>query len=134
MSDIKCLSNKSNKAYVIPTNKWLKPLKPIFFESSDADIVLAKLVDKEEVLVRITKNSNNKLEIINNNLSKLDNFPFVYCIIRCTENFDILDNNYLINDKPINGFCNGNKNDEKITLEIMKYYKKNGQKLKIKNF
>lgn len=125
MSDIKCLSNKDNKAYVIPTNKWLKPIKPLFNISSDADIILAKLVDKEEVLVRITKNSNNKLEIINNNLSKLDNFPFVYCIIRCTESFDILDNNYLINDKPVNGFCNGTKNDEKITLEIMKYYKKN---------
>ena len=150
MSDIKCLSNKSNKAYVIPTNKWLKPLKPLFNISSDADIVLAKLVDKEEVLVRITKNSNNKLEIINNNLSKLDNFPFVYCIIKCTDNIDILDNNYLINDKPVDGFCNGNKNDERtkiknfnflfcpyfikkifnffdneqITLEIMKYYKK----------
>jgi len=125
MSDIKCISNKINKAYVVPTNEWLKPLKPLFLDSSDADIMLAKLVDKEEVLVRITKNNNNKLQIINNNLSKLDNFPFVYCIIKCNENIDILDNSYLLNDKPVNGFCNGNKKDQQITLEIMKYYKKN---------
>jgi hypothetical protein len=125
MSDIKCLSNKNNKAYVVPTNKWLKPLKPLFFESSDADIMLAKLIDKEEVLVRITKNNNNKLEIINNNLSKLENFPFIYCIIKCNENIDILDNKFLLNNKPVNGFCNGNKKDQQITLEIMKYYKKN---------
>jgi hypothetical protein len=124
MSDIKCLSNKNNKAYVVPTNKWLKPLKPLFFESSDADIMLAKLVDKEEVLVRITKNNNNKLEIINNNLSKLENFPFIYCIIKCNENIDILDNKFLLNDKPVNGFCNGNKKDQQITLEIMKHRKK----------
>lgn len=56
MSNIKCLSNKKNKAYVIPTNEWLKPIKPLIIESSDAEIMLAKLVDKEEVLVHFIKN------------------------------------------------------------------------------
>jgi len=125
MSNIKCLSNKKNKAYVIPTNEWLKPIKPLIIESSDAEIILAKLVDKEDVLVRITKNNNNKLEIINKNLSKLENFPFIYCIIKCTDNIDIIDNKFLLNDKPVEGFCNGDKNDQHITLEVMKYYKKN---------
>ena len=30
------------------------------------------------------------------------------------ETIDILDNNYLLNDNPVNGFCNGTKKDEKI--------------------
>ena len=123
--ELKCISNKQNKAYVIPTNDWLKPIEPIITDSVEATMILAKLIDKEKVLVRITNNSSNKLKIISSNLSEIPNFPYVYCVITCNENIDILDANYIINDKPAKGFCNGKSDDGKITLEIMKYYKKN---------
>lgn len=122
---LKCLSNSDKKAYVIPTNKWLQPIKPLITNSSDAQQILARMVDKEDVLVRVTLNSNNKLGIINKLLQSIPNFPLVYCTIICNESTDILDADYIINGKPAKGFCRGKLDDELVTLEVMKYYKAN---------
>lgn len=122
---LKCLSNSDKKAYVIPTNEWLKPVKPLITNSSDAQQILARMVDKEDVLVRVTSNSNNKLGIINKLLQTIPNFPQVYCTIICNESTDILDTDYIINGKPAKGFCNGKSSDGYVTLEVMKYYKAN---------
>ncbi len=122
---LKCLSNSDKKAYVIPTNKWLQPIKPLITNSSDAQQILARMVDKEDVLVRVTSNSNGKLKIINKQLQSISNFPLVYCTIECNESTDILDTDYIINGKPAKGFCNGKSSDGYVTLEVMKYYKAN---------
>jgi hypothetical protein len=69
MSIIKTISNKSkDKKYIIPTNEWLKPLKPLDSEdiNSRSLIMLSKLVDKEKVVVKLTKNiDHNKINTIN---------------------------------------------------------------------
>lgn len=122
---IKCLKNSDNKAYIIPTNEWLKPIKPLITESSDAQLILAEMLNKEKILIRITNNNNKRLSIINEKLSNLPNFPLIYCTIICKESLDILDANYIINNKPVKGFCNGKSTDGFITLELMKYYKNN---------
>lgn len=122
---LKCLSNSNKKAYVIPTNDWLKPIKPLITNSSDAHQVIARMVDKKNILVRITTNSNKKLGIINKLLQSIPNFPLVYCTIICNESTDILDADYIINGKPAKGFCRGKSDDELVTLELMKYYKAN---------
>jgi hypothetical protein len=123
--ELKCLTDKKNKAYIVPTNEWLKPIEPLITELSDANIILARLIDMEKVLVRLTNNSSNKLKIISSNLSTIPNFPSIYCVIICNEKSEILDAMYNINGTPAKGFCNGKSTDGKITLEIMKYYKKN---------
>lgn len=70
MTTIKTISNKSkDKKYIIPTNEWLKPLKPLKNDdiNSRSLIMLSKLVDKEKVVVKITKNIDyKKINIINN--------------------------------------------------------------------
>ena len=93
---LKCISTSDKKAYVIPTNEWLKPVKPLITNSSDAHQVIARMVDKENILVRITTNSNGKLGIINKLLQTIPNFPLVYCTIICNESTDILDADYII--------------------------------------
>ena len=129
---LKCLSNSDKKALVIPTNEWLQPVKLLITNSSNAQQVLARMINKENILVRVTLNSNNKLGIINKLLQKISNFPLVYCTIICNESSDIIDANYTINGKPAKGFCNGKSSDGFVTLEVMKYYKANRTKDLIK--
>lgn len=100
---LKCLSNSDTKALVIPTNEWLQPVKVLITNSSNAQQFLARMINKENILVRVTLNSNNKLGIINKLLQKIHNFPLVYCTIICNESSDIIDPNYTINGKPAKG-------------------------------
>lgn len=83
MSDLNCLKNSENKAYIIPTDKWLKPLYPLISNSSDAQKIISKMMDKENILVRLTNNKNKRLPIINEKLSKISNIPLIYCTIIC---------------------------------------------------
>lgn len=124
-TELKCLKNSDTKAYIIPTNEWLQPIKPLLTQSSDAHNIIAKMLNKENILVRLTNNNNKRLPLINKKLSKLPNFPLIYCTIICKESSDIIDANYIINGKPAKGFCNGKSSDGYITLELMKYYKNN---------
>ncbi len=52
----KCAIN-ANKQYIIPTRNWLKPIEE--FITSDTNtaclIMLGNLIDKEKVVVKITK-------------------------------------------------------------------------------
>lgn len=123
--ELKCLKNSETNAYIIPTNKWLQPLKQLITNSSDATNIISRMVDKEKILVRLTNNKNNKLGLINKKLSKLPGFPLVYCTIICQESSDIIDADYIINGEPAKGFCNGKSTDNYVTLELMKYYKSN---------
>ncbi len=123
--ELKCLKNSDTKAYIIPTDEWLQPIKPLITNSSNAHNIISRMVDKEKILVRLTNNNNKRLPLINKKLSKLPNFPLVYCTIICKESVDIIDANYIINNKPVKGFCNGKSSDGYITLELMKYYKNN---------
>jgi hypothetical protein len=122
MAEIKCLKNSETKKYIVPTNEWLKPLKPMITSiSTKGKIILAKLVDKEKVVVKLTKNvDTRRIRNISRLLNGSTNFPKIYCVFECREDETNFDTNYL----NVNGFCSGTTNtDTIITLEIMKLYK-----------
>jgi len=115
-----CIIN--NKKYGIPTKDWLVPLKKLINGdiSTQGMLLMAKLIDKEKVIVKISNDHINKLYTINNILQDVPNFNSSYCVLTCNEKSDILDTKYM-NAKE---FCSGNKDNNDITLEIMKYYDK----------
>ena len=121
MSEKHCLKN-SEKKYIIPTDKWLKPIEPLITSiSTRGKLILANMVKKEKVVVKITKNSNlAKIKNLNYAVRRLPNFPKVYCVFECKENESNFDTNYL----DVYGFCKPNPNDSDfiIILEIMKRY------------
>ena len=125
MTTIKTISNKSkDKKYIIPTNEWLKPLKPLKNDdiNSRSLIMLSKLVDKEKVVVKITKNIDyKKINIINNYIKHNPNMLHTFGTLKCSEaeiNYDTLYDG-------CEGYCNKNDLETEnidIVLEIMKLY------------
>ena len=83
--ELKCLKNSDTKAYIIPTTEWLQPVEPLITSSSHAKTIIAKLLNKEKILVRLSKLNNSHLPLINSKLSKSPGFPQPYCTIICTE-------------------------------------------------
>ena len=125
----------SNKQYIIPTKKWLKPIEKYITDDINTEglIMIGKFMDKEEVIVKITKQNksgikkNNIIEV-NKMIKDLPNFAETYCSFSCLENFDSLSNEY----KDSKSFCNAKDDNKVITLEIMKKYK-NGSLFKLQN-
>jgi hypothetical protein len=126
----------SNKQYIIPTKKWLKPIEKYITDDINTEglIMIGKFMDKEEVIVKITKQNksgmkkkNNIIEV-NKMIKDLPNFAETYCSFSCLENFDSLSNEY----KNSKSFCNAKDDNKVITLEIMKKYK-NGSLFKLQN-
>jgi serine/threonine protein kinase len=83
-------------------------------------LILAQMVKKQKVVVKITKGLDIKrIKNINYLLRRLPNFPKVYCVFECVED----ESNYL----DVHGFCYKNDSDPSsninIILEIMKFYK-----------
>ena len=120
MSEITCLKNSETKKYIIPTDKWLKPLGPLITSiSTRGKIILGEMSNKNKVVVKITKNLDLlRIKYINYLVQQLPNFPKVYCVLECDENESNFDANYL----KVNGFCNKSSDKFKIILEIMKLY------------
>ncbi len=93
----KCpLSN--NKRYITPTTDWLKPLNEFIVNLDNSNtigmLILAELVKKEKIIVKITSNFNKKLMIIDKILSEEPNFIKTYCVFPCYENLKILNKKY----------------------------------------
>lgn len=109
-----------NKKYGIPTKDWLVPISKLMSDdmASQGMILMARLIDKEKVIVKISNEHMNKLYVINSVLQDIPNFNTSYCVLLCNEKSEILDSKYL----DAKQFCSGNKNNNDITLEIMKYY------------
>lgn len=116
------------KNYVIPTDKWLIPLKVLYDDNSlimDAELI--DMINKENVVAKITKlpditSIKNSLNIkkIYNIIKKSKHIINIYCFLNCNENTTTLENKY----KDILGFCNNNTNNNTtINIEIMKKYK-----------
>jgi len=49
----------NNKQYIIPTKKWLKPIEKLITEGL---LVVSKFIDKEEVIVKITKQKKENIK------------------------------------------------------------------------
>ncbi len=127
----------NNKQYIIPTKKWLKPIEKLITEDINTEglLIVSKFIDKEEVIVKITKQKKENIKKANiileaNKIVKnMPNFIETYCSFTCLENFNALSNEY----KDSNSFCNPTEDNNKIiTLEIMKKYK-NGSLFKFQN-
>ena len=61
MTDIECIKDSETKKYIIPTNEWLKPLEPLITSiSTEEKIMLADMVNKKKVVVKLTQNADLK--------------------------------------------------------------------------
>ncbi len=115
------------KSYVLPTDKWLKPLKLLHKDNNL--LMTSELINnikKEKVIVKITNINSfiteNLTEYIYNIIKDNNYIVKIYCFLNCNENPKYLLDEY----KDILGFCNANSSDENkliINLEIMKKYK-----------
>ena len=120
MAEITCLKNSETKKYIIPTDTWLEPLNPLITNlSSRGKLILARMANKNKVIVKITKNLDLfRIKYISHIVQKIPNFPKVYCVFECNEDESNFNTNYL----NINGFCHEKSDKFKIILEIMKLY------------
>lgn len=111
----------NNKQYIIPTNKWLVPLHKLISDdiSTKGLLMLSKYMDKHEVVVKITKNTNyERIKKINDIVRKYNNFAKTITVLKCDENDINLETEY----KNIKGFCLSDEYNTQIVLEIMKKY------------
>jgi CRISPR/Cas system CMR-associated protein Cmr5 small subunit len=122
----KCVRNE-NKQYIIPTQKWLKSIEPLITSDSNTSglLMIGELIDKEKVIVKISKNINKKIILFGKILNNLYNFVFTYCSFNCTEDYRKIDNKY--EDKKY--FCSTTSNTL-ATIEIMKRYEGSLTRLK----
>ena len=67
---------KINKYYILPTNSWLKPLESLITDDIQTHglIMLAENINKEKVIVKLTKEYNKNVIKINKMIKNLPNF------------------------------------------------------------
>lgn len=125
-----CIIDEKTKYYLIPTKKWLKPIEPLIIEDSNTAglLMVSEMIEKEKVIVKITKGSNKKIKIIGMKLNKIYNFAKTYCSFSCLEDYSNIVNKYV--DKKY--FCENNvsKENKIITIEIFKKYEGSLNKFK----
>jgi len=110
-----------HKQYIIPTQKWLKPLIPLIENELDHTglLLLSERIGKDQVIVKITKGHNIMIQKINELIYNEPNCIKTYNTILCYEDRKQINHKYKNSD----GFCNSNKDiGTKITLEVMKKY------------
>lgn len=122
----KCIVDETTKYYLIPTKKWLKPIEALITDDSNTAglLMIGRLVEKEKVIVKITKGNNKKIKFLSTELNSLYNFTKTYCSFSCLENYSKILKKY---DKE-NYFCEKD-GDKIITIEIMKKYEGSLSKL-----
>jgi hypothetical protein len=69
----KCIIDETTKYYLIPSKKWLKPIEALLTDDSNTAglLMIAKLVEKEKVIVKVTKGNNKKIQILSMKLKSL---------------------------------------------------------------
>jgi hypothetical protein len=126
MTDIKCPYDDTIKNYIIPTKSWLKALNQLdTFQdvSINKKIILSQMIEKENVIVKVTNGKNPKLRDINMMIKGLPNMVYTFCVIFCNDYLSLILQNKF--------FCSSKDSKYKVTLEIMKYY--NGGSLSVLN-
>ena len=120
---------KQQKNYLIPTNKWLVPIKLLAKTSNqifDADYIENE-IKRRRIIVKVTKTSDIKShsESIYTIIGKLPHVVKIYRFISCYENPVTINQDY----KDALGFCEGgpidsmmSKGKNMIQLELMKKY------------
>lgn len=112
-----------DKEIIVPTNDWLIHIKQLITKNVTTTglLIISKLIDDERVIVKITKMKSKFLPIVTKLVNKEPNFIKTFLTFSCYEKEYYLNNKY----KDANSFCNGDKNNQKITLEITKRYSVN---------
>jgi hypothetical protein len=93
----------NDKQYIIPTKKWLKSIEPLILDDINTSglIMIADFIEKEKVIVKITKGKRDDIIEINTIIKDMPNFVKTYC-----------------------SFCNAKADSgDFITMEIMKKYR-----------
>ena len=82
----------SNKQYIIPTKKWLVPIKKFILENdNDLNIdmntsgllMIAKFIEKEKVIVKITQGKRDNILEVNKIIKDMPNMIQTYCSFSC---------------------------------------------------
>ena len=126
----KCLKDSENKKYIIPTQEWLEPLNKFITDDINTDglLMLTRLNKKHEVIVKITRNNEEKYKLLkyaNVKLFGLTNFMLTFCSFNCLESTVNIDANY----NNVKGYCKPTSDiNEKIFIEIMYQYPSSLQK------
>lgn len=126
MSILQCPNEKNRKEYILPTKSWLVPIKELI--NSDPKTVgrifISELIERQQIIVKITFGRNNKLVEINESIKNMPNFVYTYCVFMCYDDLLLVDKN--------KQFCNESSNAKSVTLEVMRNYYE-GSLSKIKN-
>lgn len=120
----KC-SQDTNKQYIIPTKKWLNPIEKLitYYIDTEGLTTIANFIDKEKVIVKITKEKKENIIIEANKIVKnMPNFIQTYCSFTCLENYGLLFDSR-IETNLVATQLGAEDNNKIITLEIMKKYK-----------
>ena len=120
-------NKEKGKKYVIPTNGWLEPIKPLLDKNNislntKGLLILSNMIDNGEVVVKVSKNIDyNKVKNINKLVKNLPNMMHTFLTFKCFES----EINYISQYRDLKGFCKGDKSDIEnieIALEVMKLY------------
>lgn len=65
-----CAYDDKSKDYIIPTKSWIRAIEK-YKSAASGDIILSNLLDKEQVLVKITNGKRVQLENINRQFTPL---------------------------------------------------------------
>ena len=116
MTDIKCPYDSTQKSYIIPTGSWLKAIEKLSHTniSTNRQVIISKLLEKSDVLVKLTPGKSAKLRDINSKIKGLPNMVYTHCVIFCNDYLPVL-----LDKKE---FCTIKDDNYKVTLEIMKFY------------
>lgn len=118
------INKEKQKEYIIPTNEWLNPIKELYTQDINTRslLMLSKMADRGEVVVKISKNSFfKKIKLINNLVKFYPNMLHTFVTLE----YDDAEINYDTKYKKCPGYCNKDKNETeniKVTLEVMKKY------------
>ncbi len=127
----------NNKQYIIPTKKWLKPLEKLitYYINIEGLTTITNFIDKEKVIVKITKGKKANIIIEANKIVKnIPNFIQTYCSFTCLENYELLFDSRIETNliDIVNQNQLGAEDNNIISIEIMKKYK-NGSLFKFQN-
>lgn len=120
MSSILCPNIDAKKEYIIPTKSWLEMVKKLDLGddmNTNGIIYIGKLIDKGNIVVKISKKDKEGSELakkINENLFNFPNIVKTHCTFECKENISLIEKN--------KQFCNKSDKSIKNTFELMKKY------------
>lgn len=126
MSILQCPNDKNRKEFILPTKSWLIPIQELINSDpkTSGKLYISELIERQQIIVKITFGRNHKLVEINESVKNMPNFVQTYCVLMCYDDLLLIEKN--------KQFCNEGSKAKNVTLEIMRNYYE-GSLGKIKN-